>query len=329
MHQDFAGCGVAVPRRVNSYRIASLKSMGANGWRTAHNPVNSVSARAAPGGRGAVPARTRANRHHHAAAIPSHQPFPPTPPPAPAQNLMDECDRQGMLVWLENRNLQRDVIALGARHTPKSREPIHGPDGALVRPAPALDAAPVPNPLYLGDAQAMALRDRNHPSLIIYSLCNEGGCLSDDPQGAAIGEGFKNAIFDVDKLRPITGNLPSWANYDDAFARTLNFYSYSYGYGQVVDMHYTYPFKGQCLGESASCTSDRSYYGATNMTTGFVNQDDHACIVEAWSSDATRPWVVGSFAWTGFDVSGGGSAMQAERVGAALSMHQRPHLTHP
>lgn len=209
-----------------------------------------------------------------------------------------------MLVWEENRNLQREVIALGKSAPRKSREPIHGPDGALLRSAPAFDPVPIPNPMYTKDAQDMALRDRNHPSIIIYSLCNEGGCLSDDPNGAAIGEGFKNAIFDVDKLRPITGNLPTWANYDDAFARSLSFYSYSYGYGQVESMHYEYPWKAQCLGESASCVSDRTYYGATNMTTGFVTQDDHACITKAWSSDATRPWNVGSFAWTGFDYRG-------------------------
>jgi len=42
-HQDFAGVGTAVPDRVNKYRVDILKSIGANGWRTAHNPVNSGS----------------------------------------------------------------------------------------------------------------------------------------------------------------------------------------------------------------------------------------------------------------------------------------------
>ena len=45
--------------------------------------------------------------------------------------------------------------------------------------------------------------------------------------------------------------------------------------------------------------SDRSYYGATNMTTGFVNQDDHSCVTQAWSNAGRRPWVIGDFAWTG------------------------------
>ena len=38
-HQDFAGVGVAVPDSLQYYRVARMKDMGANGWRTAHNPV--------------------------------------------------------------------------------------------------------------------------------------------------------------------------------------------------------------------------------------------------------------------------------------------------
>jgi len=36
-HQDFAGVGVAVPDRIQYDRVARLKEMGANGFRTAHN----------------------------------------------------------------------------------------------------------------------------------------------------------------------------------------------------------------------------------------------------------------------------------------------------
>lgn len=64
-HQDFAGVGTAVPDRANKYRVDVLKSIGATGWRTAHNPVNS--------------------------------------------ELLDYMDRVGMLVWSENRNLERQV----------------------------------------------------------------------------------------------------------------------------------------------------------------------------------------------------------------------------
>ena len=39
VHQDHAGLGVAVPDRIHYERVAALKAMGSNGWRTAHNQV--------------------------------------------------------------------------------------------------------------------------------------------------------------------------------------------------------------------------------------------------------------------------------------------------
>jgi beta-galactosidase len=38
-HQDHAGVGIAVPDRIHYDRVAALKEMGSNAWRTAHNPV--------------------------------------------------------------------------------------------------------------------------------------------------------------------------------------------------------------------------------------------------------------------------------------------------
>ena len=61
LHTDFAGVGTALPDRVNAYRIEKLKEMGANAYRTAHNP--------------------------------------------PAPEILDACDRLGILVADENRHM--------------------------------------------------------------------------------------------------------------------------------------------------------------------------------------------------------------------------------
>jgi len=37
-HQDFAGIGVALPDKINNYKIRLLKEMGCNGYRCAHHP---------------------------------------------------------------------------------------------------------------------------------------------------------------------------------------------------------------------------------------------------------------------------------------------------
>lgn len=37
-HQDFAGIGSALPDRIHDFRVNALKAMGANAWRSSHNP---------------------------------------------------------------------------------------------------------------------------------------------------------------------------------------------------------------------------------------------------------------------------------------------------
>ena len=69
-----------------------------------------------------------------------------------------------------------------------------------------IDTTVFPNPMYLADAAAMVLRDRNHPCIIIWSLCNEGGCMQSDPLGGIVASAFKNTILDIDGSRPITAN---------------------------------------------------------------------------------------------------------------------------
>jgi beta-galactosidase/beta-glucuronidase len=102
------------------------------GWRTAHNPVN--------------------------------------------REILDFTDRHGMLVWNENRNLERQVIGVattGENILAKEsaslgssvrRNGFHDVNGMWVP-----EKWKGVNPMYLNDAQAMVLRDRNHPSVIIWS----------------------------------------------------------------------------------------------------------------------------------------------------------------
>jgi beta-galactosidase len=281
MHSDFGGTGSAVPDRVNEYRVYLLKhELGGNGWRTAHNPV--------------------------------------------ASELLDYCDKYGMLVWEENRNLERQVIGSERRIDPDRRRvsvpmkqrvdvsltDIYTPEGVLLKKgwksttsaAAAIQDAPLPNPMYLADAQAFVLRDRNHPSIFIWSLCNEGGCFQGSPQGGIVASAFKTAIFAVDTMRPITGN--SEDSDGDTLTKVLDVEAFSYNYGDYLNFHLKTPWKTLIGGESASCTSDRFYYGPTNQTTGFVNADDSGCVVGAWQPAVENTFLVGNFAWTGHDYKG-------------------------
>ncbi|HEV2473236.1 MAG TPA: glycoside hydrolase family 2 TIM barrel-domain containing protein, partial [Chthonomonadales bacterium] len=95
---------------------------------------------------------------------------PPTP------SLLDACDRLGMLVMDENRHL-------GDTYSD------HSPGGT-----------PASN---LSDLASMILRDRNHPSVIMWSMCNEEG-LEGSPEGAKIFAAMVRVVHKYDRSRPIS-----------------------------------------------------------------------------------------------------------------------------
>jgi beta-galactosidase len=197
----------------------------------------------------------------------------------PAAELLDACDRQGMLVMDEARHL-------GDVYTPKT------PRGAS-----ASD---------LSDLKEMVLRDRNHPSIIMWSMCNEEP-LQGSEDGARIFKAMKEATLALDPTRPITCAMNGgWGN-GITFVEDLQGINYSPD--AYEGFHQKFPDMPVYGSETASAVSTRGEY-VNDATKGYVSAYDvnappWAQPAEvAWKPLGQRDYMAGGYVWTGFDYKG-------------------------
>ena len=186
-------------------------------------------------------------------------------PPVPT--LLDILDHVGVLVWNENRNFG-------------SYEAWSNDMADLVR------------------------RDRNHPSVMIWSFCNEGGCNVSDNAGA--GGTFRAASKALDPYRPVSANMI--ARRDSDFGNDLGFEIDVQGFSHMQsyifdDFHATFPQQPIINSECCSCVTQRGedVPDPKAATLGNFNAD---CISEQTSRGLARKFVAGSMVWTLFDYYG-------------------------
>jgi beta-galactosidase len=169
------------------------------------------------------------------------------------------------------------------------------------------------------DLVALIHRDRNHPSVIAWSIGNECG-----EQGMQERWWIPQRLTDIchreDPTRPTTaGNDNPWAA-SQPYAGTIDLYGFNYKphqYAAFRDSHPGQPFYGS---ETASCISTRGYYlfpveeekdkGWTQEAPFQVSSYD--LYAPAWASKPDYEWgfedqvpeCAGEFVWTGYDYLG-------------------------
>jgi len=228
-HQDHAGVGVALPDRLQSFRLERLKEMGSNAYRSAHNP--------------------------------------PTP------ELLDACDRLGLLVMDESRQVGSDSANLDRLEH-------------LVR------------------------RDRNHASVAIWSLGNEEFSTQDTSAGKRTAATMQALIKRLDTTRPVTYNSIAEhgrAGIDEVIE--VRGWSYRIGVDRMDAYHAANPRQPSVGSEQGSTITTRGIYATDPTRCTMSAYDDNRT---PWSNTAkewtgffaSRPWLSGGFVWTGFDYRG-------------------------
>jgi beta-galactosidase len=196
---------------------------------------------------------------------------PPTP------ELLDACDRLGMLVMAETRMMSSS------------------PEG-------------------LSQLERMVRRDRNHPSIVIWSLGNEEGDQG-STRGSRIVTRMKRLARKLDPTRPVTMAMNgSWG---EGVSKVVDVQGFNYGDGESgantgknIDVFHTkFPAQPTVGTETASAVGTRGIYEKDEKR-GYVSAYDSSpfnytsSAEEWWTIYDERKFLSGGFAWTGFDYRG-------------------------
>jgi len=161
------------------------------------------------------------------------------------------------------------------------------------------------------DIGDMVMRDRNHPSVIIWSIGNE----IQDSNNTAVAQSLISAVKAKDSTRAIGQAFlnatpgASVAPMEDVVG--LNYAPYTYD-----NLHSSNPTWKFFASESSSAVRSRGVY-KTPVTSNILTSSDNQCssydnsVVSwgtsaegSWSSVNTRAFIAGEFIWTGFDYIG-------------------------
>lgn len=200
-----------------------------------------------------------------------------------APELLDACDRLGILVMAENRHLDD-------------------------------------SPEILGQLEHLVRRDRNHPSIIIWSISNEEKEQGSE-LGARQGRTMVKLIRQLDSTRPVTAAMNNGIGH--GLTGVIDVQGFNYHPDTYDPVHREFPEKPLIATEIAAAVGTRGCYDHQPFTvpkdTAHYEGDPALCRVsaygvnapdwaetaeQAWQAVAERPWMAGGFVWAGFDYRG-------------------------
>ncbi|MFT4113798.1 beta-galactosidase GalA [Silvibacterium sp.] len=188
----------------------------------------------------------------------------------PTPEWVEACDRMGMLMMCETRQMSS-------------------------------------NPEALEQLSIMIKRYRNSPSVIVWSMGNEEWYLQKDVSGEHVIATMVRRSHELDPTRQCTAAVNG--SYGTGISKGLDIEGFNYNLKSPDDYHKKHPTQ-PCLGsETASALSTRGEYFTDKIRNVMSAYDTNKpgwgeTAEEWWKFYGTREWLAGGFAWTGFDYRG-------------------------
>lgn len=205
--------------------------------------------------------------------------------------LLDECDRLGFVVIAENRHLGDTHVDQTPKDTPAIRH---------------------------RDLTALVRRDRNHPSIVLWSLCNEQW-IQGTPEAAAMIRAMKQRVHEIDPTRPATAALNGGFDSAAGMGGVLDAIGINYNPWVYDSVHQLFPRTPIIASEIASEIGTRGVYetrfwekesfhgdrerghvAAYSTSAGPAGQT----VENAWPPVVAREFIGGGFVWAAFDYKG-------------------------
>ena len=166
-------------------------------------------------------------------------------------------------------------------------------------------------------------RDRNHPSVILWSVGNEEWAVEHGEKGVEIARRMSEAVHGMDRTRPSTyGNAGG-----PDLVKGVDVFGYNYIVQNPVDeYHRLYPEKCAVGTEETSGAGTRGVYRTVPEKGWMVplNRIDtlgRVNVIEfGWKFYKARPWGLGLFYWTGFDYRGEPNPMKWPATGSQFGI---------
>jgi beta-galactosidase len=187
-------------------------------------------------------------------------------PPSP--EFLEACDRLGMLVLDETRRMGT-------------------------------------SPEILEEFRQMILRDRNHPSVILWSMGNEEWAIEGNITGARVAATMQAFGRKLDPTREFTAGCSG--GWDGGIGTVTEVMGYNYIVQGDIDLHHRlFPAQAGVGTEETTTRQTRGIY-FDDPGKGYLGQtyrlSKWGCEA-GWQFYAARPFLAGIFFWTGFDYGG-------------------------